>query len=161
MKEQILAVQRMQDYIEKTKAEAISLLDLARSSPFSPWHAFRLLRNVLGLTPNEYIRKYRLTQAAKQLRSGEVKVIAAAYNAGFTNVDTFTRAFLSSQFHFSLTLDIRPQMPHIHTRLSEKNRTQWFTRRNRNLSSGAVAPHGTALPYCIFSFMLRTCTLPV
>lgn len=28
-----------------------------------------------------------------QLRSGEIKVIGAAYDAGFTNVDTFTRAF--------------------------------------------------------------------
>ena len=93
MKEQILAVQRMQDYIETAKAEEISLLDLARASLFSPWYAFRLFRNVLGLTPGEYIRKYRLTQAAEQLRSGEVKVIDAAYNAGFTNVDTFTRAF--------------------------------------------------------------------
>lgn len=28
-----------------------------------------------------------------QLRSGEIKVIGAAYDAGFTNVDTFTRTF--------------------------------------------------------------------
>ena len=93
MREQILAVQRMQDYIEKNKAEEISLSDLAQASLFSPWYAYRLFRNALGLTPTEYIRKYRLTQAASQLCSGEIKVIDAAYNAGFTNVDTFTRAF--------------------------------------------------------------------
>ena len=93
MKEQVLAVQRMQDYIEKNNAEEISLSDLARASLFSPWYAYRLFWNRLGLTPTEYIRKYRLTQAAEQLRSGEFKVIDAAYNAGFTNVDTFTRAF--------------------------------------------------------------------
>ena len=93
MKEQVLAVQRMQDYIEKNKTEEIRLSDLARASLFSPWYAYRLFRERLGLTPTEYIRKYRLTQAARQLRSGEIKVIDAAYNAGFTNVDTFTRAF--------------------------------------------------------------------
>lgn len=93
MREQVLAVQRMQDYIEKNRAEKISLSNLARASLFSPWYAYRLFRDCLGLTPTEYIRKYRLTQAAEQLRSGEVKVIDAAYNAGFTNVDTFTRAF--------------------------------------------------------------------
>ena len=93
MKEQILAVQRMQDYIEKNKTEEINLSDLARSSLFSPWYAYRLFRDCLGLTPTEYIRKYRLTQAAEQLRQGSIKVIDAAYNAGFTNVDTFTRAF--------------------------------------------------------------------
>ena len=93
MKEQILAVQRMQDYIERNNAEEITLSDLARASLFSPWYAYRLFRDCLGLTPTEYIRKYRLTQAAKQLQTGAVKVIDAAYGAGFSNVDTFTRAF--------------------------------------------------------------------
>ena len=93
MKEQILAVQRMQDYIERNNAEEITLSHLARASLFSPWYAYRLFRDCLGLTPTEYIRKYRLTQAAKQLRTGAVKVIDAAYGAGFSNVDTFTRAF--------------------------------------------------------------------
>lgn len=93
MKEQVLAVQRMQDYIEKNKAEEITLSELARASMFSPWYAYRLFRNYLGLTPSEYIRKYRLTKAAERLRSGEVRVIDAAYDAGFSNVDTFTRAF--------------------------------------------------------------------
>ena len=93
MREQVLAVQRMQDYIEKNKTEEISLSDLARASLFSPWYSYRLFRSLIGLTPTEYIRKYRLTQAADQLRSGQVRVIDAALDAGFSNVDTFTRAF--------------------------------------------------------------------
>lgn len=93
MKEQILAVQRMQDYIEKNNAEEIKLSDLARESLFSPWYSYRLFCDVVGLTPTEYIRKYRLTQAAKRLKTGDVKVIDAAFEAGFSNVDTFTRAF--------------------------------------------------------------------
>ena len=40
MTEQVLAVQRMQDYIEKNKTEEISLSDLARASLFSPWYAY-------------------------------------------------------------------------------------------------------------------------
>ena len=93
MKEQILAVQRMQDYMEKNWAEEISLSDLAHVSLFSPWYSYRLFRAYLGLTPAEYIRKYRLTQAARQLRDERAKVIDAALDAGFSNVDTFTRAF--------------------------------------------------------------------
>lgn len=93
MTEQVLAVQRMQDYIEKNKTDVIKLSDLARAALFSPWYAYRLFRDCLGFTPTEYIRKYRLTQAAKQLKSGNIKVIDAAFDAGFSNVDTFTRAF--------------------------------------------------------------------
>ena len=83
----------MQDYIEENQTEEISLSELARASLFSPWYSYRLFRDYLGLTPTEYIRKYRLTQAAKQLQNGEIKVIDVAFDAGFSNVDTFTRAF--------------------------------------------------------------------
>ncbi len=93
MKEQTLAVQRMQDYIKKHKAEEIRLSDLARASLFSPWYSYRLFRSCLGLTPAEYIRKCRLTQAAKALRDGNTRIIDIAYDAGFSNADTFTRAF--------------------------------------------------------------------
>ena len=93
VKEQVLAVQRMQDYIGKNRTEDIRLSELARASLFSPWYSYRLFREYIGLTPTEYIRKYRLTQAARRLRTGKVKVIDAAYDAGFSNADTFTRAF--------------------------------------------------------------------
>ncbi len=93
MKEYVLAVQRMQDYIEKNRTEDITLSELAGASLFSPWYSYRLFREYIGLTPTEYIRKYRLTQAARRLRTGKVKVIDAAYDAGFSNADTFTRAF--------------------------------------------------------------------
>ena len=45
MREQILAVQRMQDYIEKNQTGEIRLSELARASLFSPWYAYRLFRS--------------------------------------------------------------------------------------------------------------------
>ena len=91
VKEQVLAVQRMQDYIEKNRTEDIRLSELARASLFSPWYSYRLFREYTGLTPTEYIRKYRLTQAARRLHTGKVKVSDAAYDSGFSNADTITR----------------------------------------------------------------------
>ncbi len=93
MREQTLAVQRMQDYIEQNKTMEITLSDLAKVSLFSPWYSYRLFRDYLGLTPTEYIRKLRLSQAALRLRDGEDKVIDIAFDLGFGSVDTFTRAF--------------------------------------------------------------------
>ena len=93
MREQTLAVQRMQDYIEQNKTMEITLSDLAKVSLFSPWYSYRLFRDYLGLTPTEYIRKLRLSQAALRLRDGEDKVIDIAFDFGFGSVDTFTRAF--------------------------------------------------------------------
>lgn len=93
MKQQVLAVQRMQDYIEANMDSEISLSDLSRASLYSPWYSYRLFREYLNLTPAEYIRKYRLSRAAQRLREGGERVIDVAYDMGFANVDTFTRAF--------------------------------------------------------------------
>ena len=39
MKEQVEAVQRMQDYIQEHLKETVTLADLSRVSLFSPWHS--------------------------------------------------------------------------------------------------------------------------
>ena len=53
MKEQVLAVQRMQDYIEQNLSQDIHLSGLARAAMFSPWYSYRLFREYLELTPQE------------------------------------------------------------------------------------------------------------
>ena len=69
MKEQTLAVQRMQDYIGENLSRDISLSDLARVSLFSPWYSYRLFREYLDMTPTEYVRSLRLSRAALRLRA--------------------------------------------------------------------------------------------
>ena len=73
MKEQILAVQRMQDFIGENLSQEIRLSDLAQSSLFSPWYSYRLFREQLGITPAEYVRKLRLSRAAEALREKKGK----------------------------------------------------------------------------------------
>ena len=94
MNEQILAVQRMQDYIEAHGTENITLADLARAARFSPWYACRLFRRYTGLAPAEYIRRLRLARSALRLKEGGCRVTDAAYAFGFGSVDGFQRAFL-------------------------------------------------------------------
>lgn len=40
MDERVLAVQRMQDYIEAHAEDTITLSDLSQQAMFSPWHAY-------------------------------------------------------------------------------------------------------------------------
>lgn len=93
MTEQILAVQRIQDYMEAHLTEEITLGDLARVSLFSPWYAHRLFRECTGLTPGEYLRRLRLARSALRLRRGNVRVVDVAADLGFGSVDGFQRAF--------------------------------------------------------------------
>lgn len=94
MKERIEAVQRMQDYIESHWQEAISLADLSEASHFSPWYSARLFRKLTGLSPADYIRRYKLSRSALRLRDEDCKVIDVAFDLGFGSVDGYQRAFL-------------------------------------------------------------------
>ena len=93
MKEQTLAVQRMQDYIETHLETEIALSDLARVSLFSPWHSYRLFRACLGMTPAEYVRRLRLSRSAVRLKQENCRIIDVAFELGFGSVDGYTRAF--------------------------------------------------------------------
>ena len=93
MNERILAVQRMQDYIEAHAEEEIKLAALSTQAMFSPWHAYRLFCMYTGYTPAAYVRRLRLANAAKQLKQGKCRVIDAAFDSGFGSADGFTRAF--------------------------------------------------------------------
>ncbi|MBU5452401.1 AraC family transcriptional regulator [Pseudoflavonifractor sp. MSJ-30] len=93
MKEQILAVQRMQDYVEAHLEETVGLSDLAKVSLFSPWHSHRLFQEYTGLTPANYIRRLRLAKAALRIKNENVRIIDVAFDLGFGSVDGFTRAF--------------------------------------------------------------------
>lgn len=91
--DQIMAVQRMQDYIGAHLGGDISPEALGEAAGYSAWHAARLFREHLGLTPQEYIRALRLTEAAKALRDTGAKVLDVALSANFDSHDGFTRAF--------------------------------------------------------------------
>ena len=93
MTEQILAVQKMQDYIETHLTEDITLAALADICNFSPWYAHRLFREHTGYAPAEYIRRMRLAKSALRLKAENIKIIDVAFDLGFASVDGYTRAF--------------------------------------------------------------------
>lgn len=93
MKEQMEAVQRMQDYIGAHLNENITLGELARVSCYSPWYSHRLFVQWTNLTPAGYIRRLRLSQSALKLRDGGGKVAEIAFEVGFSSVDGYQRAF--------------------------------------------------------------------
>lgn len=93
MKEQIIAVQQMQDYIKEHIREEITLAELSRVSMFSPWYSYRLFKQYTGVTFADYIRKLRLSESALRLKKEDCKVIDVAYDTGFGSVDGYQRAF--------------------------------------------------------------------
>lgn len=93
MREQLEAVQRMQDYIEVHLEKDITLAGLARVSLFSPWYSYRLFTQWTGYTPADYVRRLRLSRSALRLRDEKLRVSDAAFELGFGSVDGYQRAF--------------------------------------------------------------------
>ncbi len=93
MKEQVMAVQRMQDYINLHLSENITLADLSNVSLFSPWYSYRLFIQYTNLTPADYIRRLRLSKSALRLRDEACKISDIAFDLGFGSVDGYQRAF--------------------------------------------------------------------
>mgnify|MGYP003097831053 FL=1 len=93
MTEQILAVQRMQDYIEQHLSENITLAKLSEVSLYSPWYSYRLFKEHTNLTPADYIRRMRLSRSALRLRDEKCRILDVALDMGFGSVDGYQRAF--------------------------------------------------------------------
>lgn len=79
--------------IERHAHEHVPLADLARDSATSPYHFLRIFRQVVGMTPYQFLLRTRLHRAAVELRRSDDNVAVIALNAGFNDVSEFNRRF--------------------------------------------------------------------
>jgi transcriptional regulator GlxA family with amidase domain len=86
------ALQEIQRWVAAHPAADASLAALARRAGLSPRHFARLFRQEIGMTPSAWVETVRIDAARQILESGERPKQAAAA-CGFTDIDTFRRAF--------------------------------------------------------------------
>lgn len=86
-------IQESIDYIENNLKEKILLEDLAKIAFLSKFHYHRIFHGIIGKTVMDYIRKRRLTEAAKELVESDEKIINIALKYQFSCQESFTRAF--------------------------------------------------------------------
>ncbi len=86
------ALQEIQRWVAANPAADASLTALAARASLSPRHFVLLFQREIGLTPSAWVETVRIGVAREMLESGErPKQVAAA--CGFTDIDTFRRAF--------------------------------------------------------------------
>lgn len=94
---QTIYQQRMEvvlEHIEKNLNEDLSLEQLSQQANFSPFHFHRQFRAFVGLPVYKFIQILRLKRAAKELVfSTEKNITDIAFDAGFENAESFSRAF--------------------------------------------------------------------
>src|SRR5262245_7049845 len=81
------------DYIENNLTEAVTLEKISAAAGYSPFHFGRLFLALIGETPGEYLRKRRLSEAARELVVSRRKILDIALDYQFQSQEAFTRAF--------------------------------------------------------------------
>lgn len=95
----IRLIQQAICYLEEHIYEDISYAEVAESVHMSSYNFHRAFSFIVGMTANEYLRKRRLTLAARELQTTDISVIDAAYKYGYDSPESFSKAF--SRFHGS------------------------------------------------------------
>lgn len=80
-------------YIEDNLTEEIDFKEVASMACCSAYHFQRMFSFIIDVPLSEYIRRRRLTLAAFELQSSDVKIIDLAVKYGYDSPVSFARAF--------------------------------------------------------------------
>lgn len=87
------AIVPMLAYIHQQYAAPLTLAELAAQFHYSKSYTIQLFRRHTGLTPIEYLKRYRLETARRALGEKGSSVLDVALRCGFPNVGYFIRSF--------------------------------------------------------------------
>jgi AraC-like DNA-binding protein len=71
----------------------LTLASLASEARMSRFGFLRAFRQIVGVTPYQYLLRMRLQRAALRLRTESASITSIAYGAGFNDLSTFNRRF--------------------------------------------------------------------
>ncbi|GKX28281.1 AraC family transcriptional regulator [Vallitalea longa] len=81
------------DYMEDNLTGSLNIEDIAKTAMASPYHYQRMFYMLTGFTVQEYIRNRRLSMAAMEITTTNIKVIDLAMKYGYESSEAFSRAF--------------------------------------------------------------------
>ncbi|HEX9495959.1 MAG TPA: AraC family transcriptional regulator, partial [Candidatus Limnocylindria bacterium] len=84
---------RARDAMDRTYAESLDVLALARIADTSPAHFSRTFKDTFGETPHRYLQRRRVERAMYLLRGTDRDVTDICMDVGFSSLGTFSRTF--------------------------------------------------------------------
>jgi AraC-like DNA-binding protein len=79
------ALEKMKEYIAEHGTERIPIRALAQSLGLSPRHFRRIVRQITGKSPQEFVTLWKIQHAKNLLQSGTHNVSEAAIATGFSD----------------------------------------------------------------------------
>ena len=85
--------QRTLHHIERHLRENIAIEDISSVANYSPFHLQRIFKHVVGDSVKDYVRKRRMTEAAKLLVGSNQNTVDIGCEFGYQSREAFSRAF--------------------------------------------------------------------
>ncbi len=92
-KEAMNRLESVFSFVENNYSSDISLTACAEEAGFSVYHFTRFFKQHTGMTFNQYLSSFRITQAEWLLMNEDKNITEVALQCGFNNVKTFERVF--------------------------------------------------------------------
>lgn len=86
-------IEKVIEYIEDNLKAEINNVEVARVAGYSEYHFLRIFREVVHLTPADYIRKRRISEIVRCMETESRPISEIAYEYGFNSKENFVRAF--------------------------------------------------------------------
>ena len=86
-------IKTMLQFVQTHYAEDLTVEQIAASASISPSECLRCFHDMIGTTPNQYLRGQRLQRAAELLCGTTLQVTAIAAQCGFEDSSYFARSF--------------------------------------------------------------------
>ena len=80
-------------FIEAAYQQTLTLAEMAAAAALSPYHFLRRFRQIVGMTPHQFLIRKRLQEAAISLRRTHESITSIALRVGFGDLSNFTRTF--------------------------------------------------------------------
>lgn len=95
MKNYIVDIETVIDYIENNLDGKLDLEMVAEAVHYSKYHLHRMFADTVGMTIHDYVGRRQLTEAAKLLVFSDRPIIEVAFICGYESQQAFSSAFKS------------------------------------------------------------------
>jgi two-component system response regulator YesN len=86
-------LKRAREYVDQHFREAISLQDVANAAGTEKKYFSRLFRRKTGMRFQDWLRYVRISEAIRLIKAQDNSLTEIAFEAGFSDLRTFERAF--------------------------------------------------------------------
>ena len=90
-------IKKMLQFIQENYAEELSVERIAKCATISESECLRCFRSMIGTTPIQYVKQFRVQRAAELLLDTELKISDIGAQCGFQEMSYFARAFRQVQ----------------------------------------------------------------